>query len=63
MEVLETPKDTRDFTILEACAVLRITAPTVYKLMNQGDLASYKIGRSRRITFDSINRFRSGNHK
>jgi len=49
-----------DLSIVETCALLRVTAPTVYKMLNRGDLVGYKAGRSRRITRDSIERLRSG---
>ena len=48
----------RDLTIQEACEVFRVTPPTVYKMMNTGKLDSYTIGRSRRITHESIQRLR-----
>ena len=50
----------RDFTIQEVCEVFRCTPPTVYKMMNSGKLDTYTVGRSRRITHESIERVRKG---
>lgn len=41
----------------EAAATLRVTRNTIYKLMEAGDLQSIKIGKSRRITRESIDAF------
>lgn len=56
----ETTPIARDLTIQEACEVFRVTPPTVYKMMNSGKLESYTVGRSRRITHESIERVRKG---
>ncbi|WP_394707565.1 helix-turn-helix domain-containing protein [Sedimenticola selenatireducens] len=50
-----------DCSVTETCTWLNCTPPTVYKLLASGDLEGYKIGRSRRITRESIQRLRSGN--
>ena len=50
----------RDLSINEACSILNVTNPTVYKLIAQGQLDSYKVGRSRRITRESLQRLRQG---
>ena len=50
----------RDFTIVEACTLLDVTPPTIYKLLNRGELKGYKVGRARRITFESIQKLRAG---
>lgn len=50
----------RDRSVNETCAILGVTSPVIYKLLARGDLTGYKVGRSRRITFDSIQRLRSG---
>lgn len=49
-----------DYTVTETCTAINTTAPTVYKLLNQGILEGYKVGRSRRITRESVERLRSG---
>jgi excisionase family DNA binding protein len=43
-----------DPTIRETAAALRVAAPTIYKMLAQGQLDSYTIGRSRRITRESL---------
>jgi len=49
-----------DKSISETSAILGCTNPTIYKLIGQGVLDSYKVGRSRRVTGESIQRLRSG---
>ena len=56
-EVFDKP---RDLTVQEACAILNITSPTLYKLIGRGQIGSYKIGRARRINGESLQRFRNG---
>lgn len=41
-------------TIMEAAALLSVGRSTIYKLINEGDLAVVKIGCSARITMASI---------
>ena len=53
----------RDLTISEACSIFCVTPPTVYKLLAKGDLDGYLIGRSRRITFESVQRLRAGGNR
>jgi len=48
----------RDLTVQETCAVFRITPPTVYRMLNQGKLKGYTLGRARRITQESIQKLR-----
>lgn len=50
----------RDTSVQETCAILGVTPPTIYKLLANGSLDGYLIGRSRRITSESIERLRSG---
>ena len=47
-----------DYTIQEAATKFKVTPPTVYSMINKGKLDSYTIGRSRRITSESIERLR-----
>jgi len=49
-----------DYSIVDACAILNVTPPTIYKMLNRGELKGYKAGRSRRVTRESIGRLRSG---
>lgn len=48
----------RDLTVLETCEVFRVTPPTIYRLLNQGKLKGYTVGRSRRITQESVQALR-----
>lgn len=50
----------RDLSIAEVSSVLNVTNPTIYKMIARGELDSYKVGRSRRITQESVRRLRSG---
>jgi excisionase family DNA binding protein len=53
------PKEqSRDFTVQEASALFKVTNPTIYRMINEGRLKAYLIGRSRRITFESVNALR-----
>ena len=53
------PKEqSRDFTVQEASTLFKVTNPTIYRMLNEGKLKSYVIGRSRRITFESVQRLR-----
>lgn len=47
-------KETQDFTVQEASALFKVTNPTIYKMINEGRLKTYLIGRSRRITHESV---------
>jgi len=51
---------TRDYTVGETGGVLRVSNPTVYKLIAHGELESYTVGRARRVKGDSIERLRNG---
>ena len=44
-------------TIEEAADRLSLGRTTTYGLVNRGDLASVKIGKSRRITVDALERY------
>lgn len=48
-----------DLSVSETCSLLNVTSPTVYKLMAHGKLDSYSVGRSRRITYESVARLRN----
>ena len=50
----------RDYSVTETCILLGVSPPTVYRLLNRGELAGYTVGRSRRITFESIEKLRNG---
>ncbi len=44
-------------TIQEVADYLKVTRQTVYKLLNNGDLKAFKIGRSTRILRSELKRF------
>ncbi len=44
-------------TIQEIADYLKVTRQTVYKLLNNGDLKAFKIGRSNRILRSELRRF------
>lgn len=50
----------RDLSVQETCAVLGVTPPTIYKLLANGQLKGYLVGRARRITAESLAKLRSG---
>lgn len=47
-----------DYTIQEVASKFKVTPPTVYSMIRKGKLDSYTVGRSRRITSESIERVR-----
>lgn len=49
-----------DHTIQDICQVCQCSAPTVYSLIKSGQLKSYKVGRSTRITRESLEQLRQG---
>lgn len=51
-------KEAQDFTVQEASALFKVTNPTIYRMLNEGRLKGYVIGRSRRITFESVQALR-----
>ena len=51
-------KSAQDFTVQEASTLFKVTNPTIYRMLNEGKLKSYVIGRSRRITHESVEHLR-----
>lgn len=49
-----------DYTVAQAAAIFGVTTQAIYKMMNRGELDSYKAGRARRIKRESIEKIRSG---
>lgn len=49
-----------DSTIAETARQFNCTPPTIYKLIHKGSLHAYKVGRSTRITRESIEQLRTG---
>ncbi|HVX22568.1 MAG TPA: helix-turn-helix domain-containing protein [Acidimicrobiales bacterium] len=48
---------TRFMTVGEVAAVLRVSNMTVYRLINAGDLAAVRIGRSFRVREEDLDRY------
>jgi len=46
--------DRRGYSIIEVCAFYNVSAPTVYRWLNNGLLDSFKVGRSRFISSASL---------
>ena len=44
----------RGYSIIEVCAFYNVSSPTVYRWINNGLLDSFKVGRSRFISSDSL---------
>jgi excisionase family DNA binding protein len=57
IEVGELRTTTEVLTFEEARARLRVGRSTMFRLMQEGDLPSFKIGRSLRFTGDDLERF------
>jgi excisionase family DNA binding protein len=49
-----------DLTIQETCHYMKCTPPTVYRMIARGELKSYKAGRARRVTHESLQKLREG---
>lgn len=47
----------RAVNTLEAARLLSISRPTLYKLLDAGEIASFRIGRSHRVPVDSIDAY------
>ncbi len=47
----------------EAAKTLRISLPTLYKLVKEGELAGRKVGKEYRISEENLQRFINGSHK
>jgi excisionase family DNA binding protein len=48
---------TRFMTVGEVAAVLRVSNMTVYRLINAGELAAVRIGRSFRVREEDLDRY------
>lgn len=49
-----------DSTVAEVARQLNVTTPTIYKMIHQGLLHAYKVGRATRVTRESIELLRNG---
>ena len=52
-----------DYTVRQARELLSCGSTTIYKLINERRLETYKLGRGVRITHDSVERLRTGQTK
>lgn len=52
----------RFLTVAEVASLLRVSNMTVYRLVNAGDLAATRVGRSYRITEADVDRFLAGRY-
>ncbi len=55
----KSPRIQSDLTLDETCHWLGCSRPTAYSLMHSGRLRFYKIGRSTRITYESVEDLRN----
>ena len=46
--------DCKTLSINEVAEILRVSRPTVYALIRQRKLRSFKVGRCRRVTFKAL---------
>lgn len=49
-----------DYKVEEVARLLSASIPTIYKLLHQGKLQCYKLGRGTRITRESVETLRDG---
>jgi len=54
-DVLAAPK--KDLTVNEVAERLNVSAMTVYRLLREQQLPSYRVGRNVRITLDAVNNY------
>lgn len=59
MEQYATYYPQPDLTVREACTMLNVSPPTVYKMLAEGQLVSYKVGKCRRIKRESFEALRN----
>jgi len=50
----------KGYTFKEASPVLGVSVSTLFRLMKKGELKTYKIGKSRRITDSEMERIQNG---
>jgi excisionase family DNA binding protein len=49
-------------TVTEVATALRVSRATIYRLVNNGDLAGVRVGKAVRITRRAVRDFMSGPH-
>ena len=50
-----------DYTLREACTVVRVASSTMWRMLNKGDVVGYKTGGRMKITRESVDAFRERN--
>ncbi|SNT49790.1 DNA binding domain-containing protein, excisionase family [Tardiphaga sp. OK246] len=50
----------RSFSVAQTAAILSVSESTVFELLKNGRLKSFKAGRARRLTGEQIDSFREG---
>jgi len=53
------PTSARYLTVREVAGTLRVSNMTVYRLINAGELAAVRVGKSFRLREDDVNRYLS----
>jgi excisionase family DNA binding protein len=51
------PGDVRFLTVFEVATVMRVSKPTVYRLVHSGELEAIRVGRSFRVPEQSVTRY------
>lgn len=57
-DIESVPFEERSFSVRTTALILEISQSKVFEMLADGDLGSFTVGRSRRITGRSINAFR-----
>ena len=52
----------RFLTVAEVASLLRVSNMTVYRLINAGELAATRVGKSYRLREDDVDRFLAGRY-
>lgn len=50
----------QDYTVDSLAIFLSVSRPTIYKMINDGRLHAYKVGRATRVTVESVEHLRKG---
>lgn len=57
----EVDDGNKSFTLVEAANYLRVSKPTIHKLMNCGEISYFKVRRRTYITRESLDKYISNN--
>jgi len=50
----------RDYSMREAAARMRVHVATLYRMLERGELRTYRVGKSRRVSTEELDRIRNG---